>query len=148
MTTNSPNSFDGDVQALIEQCKENIDTLTVALKHCDQEEADEIYRNLELQKVSLAALTAEPVGWRDHESDSGVRWKQGEIFYGLTSHRDPLYTTPPAQVLRPVVLPKPINTHDLHGKTDYFYDRSEGWNSAIYECAESLRQQGYEVKND
>lgn len=58
------------------------------------------------------------------------------------------HTTPPAQLLRPVELPKPINIHDLHGKTDYFYDRSEGWNSAIYECKESLRQQGYEVKND
>lgn len=106
MTTNSPNPVDGDVQALIEHCKENIDTLTVALKHCDQEEADEIYRNLELQKVALAALTARPKGFIEYKSNGTDCFIMKGFYMNGLVEGDKLYTTPPAQLLRPVELPK------------------------------------------
>ncbi|WP_064365976.1 hypothetical protein [Pantoea ananatis] len=159
MTTNSPNPVDGDVQALIEQCKENIDTLTVALKHCDQEEADEIYRNLELQKVALAALTAEPVKTKlkyssvlpkfigdTTEIESVHCWVHGntpefatneEAYAEAQKMTGDLYTNPPAQLLRPVELPDCVD--DLHGV---------GPVMSADAVVEILRQQGYEVKND
>lgn len=150
MTTNSPSPVDGDVQALIEQCKDNIETLTVAFKHCDQEEADEIYRNLELQKVALAALTAVPKEIKYRERNPATNcvtsWEviDSLLYRELIKVKDPetaefelTYTTPPAQLLRPVELPDCVD--DLHGV---------GPVMSADAVVEALRHQGYEVKND
>jgi len=139
MTTNSSNPVDGDVQALIADCQAEIAEIEKMLALWGA--VPYLKSQLKRQQVALAALTAEPVGWRDYQSDSGVRWKQGEIFYGLTPHRAPLYTTPPAQLLRTVQLPPFI--HSWEGD-----DVISGRNKGIMDCAEALRQQGFEVKND
>lgn len=152
MTTNSPYPVDGDVQALIEQCKDNIDTLTVALKHCGQEEADEIYRNLELQKVALAALTAEPVAHRyaylPGIGDADWKYVDSSEYANKSSgySGQDLYTTPPAQLLRPVELPG--------GGLMQVAFETDPVNADMCLCVSrdaavrAIREAGYEVKND
>jgi hypothetical protein len=146
MKTNSPNPVDGDVQALIEQCKDNIDTLIVALKHCEQDEAVEIHQNLELQKVALAALTAEPVYQfivNNPDKDGYIEWADCNPDYFSNEPSDSrriLYTTPPDQLLLPVELPPLI----LFGYTEEEMNVMCNVRNADIEA---IRAAGYEVKS-
>lgn len=102
MTTNSPNPVDGDVQALIEHIKEVLQ---------EYEEHGGIGYGEAVYRTALAALTAEPVAYTDAEELETLR--KGTFADMFTPHESykadqlwiPLYTTPPAQLLRPVELP-------------------------------------------
>jgi len=142
MTTNSPNPVDGDVQALIEHCKTMID-------------ASAFPETKKVAEIALAALTAEPVYqvfstqlgmWVDSDKDSYDDYRH------IPGHRRIIYTTPPAQLFRPVELPKKIERDDADGYWMHKSGRVSAvnaayFNEAIKECAEALRQQGYEVKS-
>lgn len=136
MTTNSPNPVDGDVQALIEYCQR------VLHGSNNGSQMEQVY------KIALAALTAERCG----SLIQAVNPKTGSvnIFYrsrGIESI-DPeeiaewemqevehLYTTPPAQLLRPVELPDAKETkfvyHGGNGAFDCGYE--SGWNACLAE---------------
>ncbi len=112
MTTNSPNPVDGDVQALIADCQAEIEDLKRSIDRCDAiGTADYLYHlqsKLKRQYAALAALTAEPVAFITEQNLKSLRKGLHECFV----KRQPvmvrpisLYTTPPAQLLRPVELP-------------------------------------------
>lgn len=123
MTTNSPNPVDGDVKALIADCQAEIEKLEKAINNINSY-VKPAYRNeclskcrseIMRQQIALAALTAEPViyaiqdkderenGYMTEFSSSGIAGYVNPEKYGLTELA--LYTTPPAQILRPVELP-------------------------------------------
>ncbi|WP_205954167.1 hypothetical protein [Pantoea stewartii] len=164
MTTNSPNPVDGDVQAhqmpvLTEQQRE--DALKVALRMAANNSIpslnDHRYSQL-FAEIALAALTAEPVYQfivNNPDKDGYIEWADCNPDYFSNEPSDSrriLYDTPPAQLLRPVELPKKIERDDAD---DYWMHKSGRvsavnaayFNEAIKECAEALRQQGYEVKS-
>ena len=131
MTTNSPNPVDGDVQALIEHIKQ---TLSV----------DDGAIGFRVYKIALAALTAEPVYQfivNNPDKDGYIEWADCNPDYFSkepTDKRRILYTTPPAQFLRPVELPikrRPWSFADSDNVLDY------------QETVTALRNQGYEVKS-
>lgn len=158
MTTNSPNTVDGDVQALIELAKRISNTPLKVIS--ETVVCPGVYSSItsaeihSLAKVALAALTAEPVEY--------LTWHQGcrapddcEIYSAVAKKGDksddgsdaiPVYTAPPAQLLRPVELPDERAWHEDDDAEDDSYNC--GWNNGIKACAEALRQQGCEVKND
>lgn len=158
MTTNSPNPVDADVQALIADCERDIDVLEAAIDYQEiyssPSRVKEIRSELARQMLALAALTTERCG----SLIQAVNPKTGSvnIFYrsrGIESI-DPeevaewemqevehLYTTPPAQLLRPVELPTGYTSgYSSLGSDERFIRKSE--------LIAALRQQGYEVKND
>lgn len=156
MTTNSPNPVDGDVQALIADCQAEIEKLEKAIKNINSY-VKPAYRNeclskcqseLMRQQIALAALTAEPViyaiqneeerknGYMNEFSSSGIGGYVNPEKYGLTEL--PLYTTPPAQLLRPVEKP---TTKCIGWVKESIQEHDEKWITAI-------REAGYEVKND
>lgn len=107
MTTNSPNPVDGDVQALIEYCQR------VLHGSNNGSQMEQVYQ------IALATLTAEPDVMISQEGAEAIRaiinremsaagrtvtFKQPS---GIGEEKMmPLYTTPPAQLLRPVELPQ------------------------------------------
>lgn len=101
MTTNSPNPVDGDVLALIKWikaellCSEDIGYTGNARK---------------CMEIALAALTAEPYAYASRNMDirKESQYFSASIFNNAWGYEYtlPLYTTPPAQLLRPVELPK------------------------------------------
>lgn len=163
MTINSPNPVVGDVQALIADCQAEIAEIEKALTTWGEEWIPYLQSKLKRQQVALAAMTAERCG----SLIQAVNPKTGSvnIFYrsrGIESI-DPeevaewemqevehLYTTPPAQLFRPVQLPKPVQQTEA---SDYGLESRDGyglhWGSVetLKLVAESLRQQGYEVKS-
>lgn len=140
MTTNSPNPVEGDVQALIALCKIEIKRWKAA------SEANPNMRYMvTLMEAALASLTAEPLAATEKHEISNMRatglylraWpvdREENERDGFNIH---LYTTPPAQLLRPVELPDCVD--DLHGIGPVMSADS---------VVEALRKQGYEVKND
>lgn len=142
MTTNSPNSFYGDVQDLIDHCKLRIKVLQ-NYWHVNAEEMRLAKLDLRSYETTLAALTAYP---EYNTSNEG-----GEIFLEVSKaeydkchddYRWISYPSPPAQLLRQV---------DLPGYTDKHQCMSTACDAAYeYKLSviEALRQQGYEVKND
>lgn len=107
-------------------------------------------------KTVLAALTAEPViyaiqnkderenGYMTEFSSSGIAGYVNPEKYGLTELA--LYTTPPAQLLRPVELPDcdyGAVSHMSGGSKDYCNGFVDGTNNAI----KAIREAGYEVKS-
>lgn len=115
MTTNSPNPVDGDVQALIADCEAEIKHIEHLLSWKKPNEySDKSLRSkLARQRIALASLTAEPVAdvvkWNhpQEERTCSVQLRRFDISAGH------LYTTPPAQLLRPVELPETYD--DGHG---------------------------------
>lgn len=144
MTTNSPNSVDGDVQALIADCQAEIAEIEKVLAIDEYAAISHLQSKLKRQKVALAALTAKPIIWNtgfiQNATDADFNHERTE------NHDVPLYTTPPAQLLRPVELP-PKSDVKMGGdaKTRALLT---GMNMMLKSCTEALRQQGYEVKND
>ncbi|WP_394546889.1 hypothetical protein [Pantoea ananatis] len=112
MTTNSPNPVDGDVQALIERA-----TTLIAKANVFHREDPFYELDVNLLYIALASLTAE--------------------IHSFTFEEDPqpLYTTPPAQMLRPVELPG--FTYDAEGEPWIHGD----------EVVDLLMSLGYEVKS-
>ncbi|WP_210453493.1 hypothetical protein [Pantoea ananatis] len=163
MTTNSPNPFVGDVQAhqmpiLTDGERDKaIRDFTVRAVNTDCDVSLLAYQ------IALAALTAERCG----SLIQAVNPKTGSvnIFYrsrGIESI-DPeeiaewemqevehLYTTPPAQLLRPVELPTAYDIVErgpaYHTFRDLELDEDGAWLRKD-EVIEALRQQGYEVKS-
>ncbi|AVG77989.1 hypothetical protein [Pantoea ananatis] len=128
MTTNSLNPVDGDIQALIADCQAEIAEIEKRLTTWGEEWIPYLQSKLKRQQVALAALTAE--------------------IHSFTFEEDPqpLYTTPPAQLLRPVELPQfKFCSNDCAGSQ--LWIESQVWNKAIDACAEALRQHGIEVKS-
>jgi len=147
MTTNSPNPVDGDVQALIADCQAEIVEIEKALTTWGDAWIPSLQSKLKRQQVALAALTAKP--------EYNVSFEGGEIRLDVTKaeyngchpdYRWISYTTPPAQILRPVELPGLKECPQEHLGSQ-LWDEINVWNKAIDACAESLRQQGYEVKS-
>lgn len=156
MTTNSPNPVDGDVQAhqMPELSQEQRDYLLCfindafkSLSGVEPESTKKYDENLgELTKqvfqVSLAALKAEPVAdvvtWNHphEERRCAVQLRKFDLAPGN------LYTTPPAQLLRPVELPQAF-AYTIEGMEEY----ADGWWLRKDDVIEVLRQQGYEVKS-
>lgn len=108
MTTNSPNPVDGDVQALIADCQADIAELEKRLTTWGAEWIPYLQSKLKRQEVALAALTAEPVAFITEKNLKSLRKGLHDCFV----KRQPvmvrpisLYTTPPAQLLRPVEFP-------------------------------------------
>lgn len=154
MTTNSPNTVDGDVQALIELAKRISNTPLKVIS--ETVVCPGVYSSItsaeihSLAKVALAALTAEPDVMISEDGADAIRaiinCEISAAGRSVTFKRPsgigeekmmPLYTTPPAQLLRPVELPDCVD--DLHGV---------GPVMSADAVVEALRQQGYEVKND
>ncbi|NEK84040.1 MAG: hypothetical protein G3W58_22900 [Pantoea ananatis] len=155
MTTNSPNPVDGDVQALIELAKRISHTPLKVIS--ETVVCPGVYSSItsaeihSLAKVALAALTAEPYAYASRNTDmrKESQYFSGSIFNNAWGYEYtlPLYTTPPAQLLRPVELPDlKVCSSDYAGSQ--LWIESKVWNKAIDSCAEALRKQGYEVKND
>lgn len=139
MTTNSPNPVDGDVQALIADCQAEIEDLKRSIDRCDAiGTSDYLYQlqsKLKRQYAALAALTAEPCAFL-----YGASFERGEVEGEIEDSPGtdmPVFTTQPAQLLRPVELPDCVD--DLHGV---------GPVMSADAVVEALRKQGYEVKND
>lgn len=108
MTTNSPNPVDGDVQALIAHIKEVLQEYD---EHGGIGYGESVYR------TALAALTAKPYAYASRNTDMS---KESQYFSASVfnnawgdEYTVPLYTTQPAQLLRPVELPEPYD--DGHG---------------------------------
>ncbi|MCK0554674.1 hypothetical protein KFO32_16660 [Pantoea ananatis] len=142
MTTNSPNPVDGDVQALIDHINTQLDLLrSVTIKHVDEFQIEDIKMDIKVHEIALASLTAEPVGYGNQRKDgtgfgSSLRSKHLARAEDLVYKPVPLYTTPPAQLLRPVELP------------GFVYDaEGEPWIHGD-EVVDLLRSLGHEVKND
>ncbi|MGP2520502.1 hypothetical protein ACTUSX_11515 [Pantoea ananatis] len=141
MTTNSPNPVDVDVQALIADCQQEIESLKWKIDRTRKSGGTLVYLEscLARQEVALAALKAEPVGFC-FRSDLNLMLNKIMVSGMMTvrySGEHPLYAIPPAQLLRPVELPDYVD--DLHGI---------GPVMSADAVVEALRQQGYEVKND
>lgn len=140
MKTNSHSPVDGDVQALIEHCK------SVSKYALDKEMRDQ-YGPLDrkMAEIALAALTADPVvevtTWWPLGVDGGER-PFLQPLGNLPPKSSKLYTTPPAQLLRPVELPE----FKVHSNQPCWPSLTVGLRDK--EWIEALRQQGYEVKND
>ncbi|WP_210452568.1 hypothetical protein [Pantoea ananatis] len=135
MTTNSPNR---DAQAhqmpvLTEQQCE--DALKVALRMAANNSIpslnDHRYSQL-FAEIALAVLTAKPVGWTDTQELRDVEKDGcGYLFTAnpITPNADErrvimLYTTPPAQFLRPVQLPNLLQP-GADGYDDWYVHSSE-----------------------
>lgn len=126
MTTNSPNQVDGDVKELISEAEAIIELFESA--GCLKQVA---YR---LAKVALASLKAmnNPVGWTDAQELRDVEKDGcGYLFTAnpITPNADErrvimLYTTPPAQLLRPVKLPNLLQP-GADGYDDWYMHSSE-----------------------
>lgn len=153
MTTNSPNPVDADVQVLIEHINTQLDLLrSVTIKHVDEFQIEDIKMDIKVHEIALAALTAEPVAYTDAEELETLR--KGTFADMFTPHESykadqlwiPLYTTPPAQILRPVELPDcgfDAVSHMSGGSKDYCNGFVDGTNNAI----KAIREAGYEVKS-
>lgn len=144
MTTNSPNPVDGDVQALVAECKARISAVNELERIGIPLLNDHIEDRL-IAKKALAALTDAPVAWAHrlvnkrngvvHPWVYGSKEKEpseGDIFRVEIM---PLYAAPPAQLLRPVDLPEFV--YDPEGEP--FLHRDE--------VVELLRSLGHEVKS-
>ncbi|MDJ0087662.1 hypothetical protein [Pantoea allii] len=149
MTTNSPNPVDGDVQALIAFLKEKVASLKLAVKQRAFENVrDELVMDLKSAEISLAALTAEPVGEVvDVGGSRMVEWDR------CISEGAKVYTTPPAQLLRPVELPhayspalSSVMKNATDGRAVMRCDKSGKWINKTA-VIEALRQHGIEVKS-
>ncbi|WP_289366073.1 hypothetical protein [Pantoea stewartii] len=156
MTTNSANR---DVQALIADCERDIASIKQELseyaRYCrfppDVKETISLLNSqLKRQQVALAALTAGPVAFTTAKMLSDVQdGIDCGFMYGVSLHAPiaidaniPLYTNPPAQLLRPV---------DLSECKKLWYDHddlsAEIVCIPIKEIKKALRQQGYDVKS-
>ncbi len=141
-----PNPVDGDVQALIADCQAEIEKLEKAIKNINSY-VKPAYRNeclskcqseLRRQQIALASLTAEPCAYL-----YGASFERGEVEGEIEDSPGtdlPVYTTPPAKLLRPVELPKET------GKMgNDFWLGEMNMRSAFIKA---IREAGYEVKND
>lgn len=142
MTTNSPNPVDGDVQALIADCEAEIAELEKRLTTWGEAWIPYLQSKLRRQQIALASLTAVPtfstsVPQKDIVDDGFI----GSLF-GPDVFAIKLYTTPPAQLLRPVELPQSF-AYTIEGMEEYM----DGWWLRKDDVIEALRQQGYEVKS-
>lgn len=123
MTTNSPNPVDSDVQALIADCQAEIVEIGKMLALGGA--VPYLKSQLQRQKVALAALTAEPVYQfivNNPDKDGYIEWADCNSDYFSNEPSDSrriLYTNPPAQLLRPVELPK-SQRFDGNGYGYYF----------------------------
>ena len=116
MTTNSPNPVDGDVQALIADCKSEIKHLEDRIAYCNKYGVglSDYESQLKRQKIALAALMAVPLASTEKNEISNMQatgmylraWpvdREENERDGFNIH---LYTTPSAQLLRTVELPE------------------------------------------
>ncbi|MBC0853837.1 hypothetical protein [Pantoea stewartii] len=142
MTTNSPNPVDGDVQALIDEVHYN-------LQYCFCSE-----KTKKLMQIALSALTAEPVAWVVMAPHGDYIESNPDCVANIEGSGDakckPLYTTPPAQLLRPVELPDDAPNALLALCQQVYDSRITGASVAQdvwQDCLDELRQQGIEVKS-
>ncbi|WP_432372376.1 hypothetical protein ACRPHP_16755 [Pantoea allii] len=144
MTTNSSNPVDGDVQALIADCQAEIEDLKRSIDRCDAigttEYLYQLQSKLKRQYAALEALTAEPYVYASRNTDMSKESQHfsASVFNNAWGYEYtlPLYTTPPAQLLRPVDLGNCTLT--INNRNQLCLVESE--------VVETLRQQGYEVK--
>lgn len=139
MKDNSPNPVDGDVQALIADCLNDIEEIQYEISTYGDESGRRASK-LKRQQMALAALTAKP--------EYNVSFEGGEIRLDVTKaeyngchpdYRWISYTTPPAQILRPVELPKET------GKMgNDFWLGEMNMRSAFIKA---IREAGYQVKS-
>ena len=111
MTTNSPNPVDGDVQALILDCQAEISEIEKSLTTWGEAWIPYLQSKLKRQHVALAALTTKYVGtvsiamdWSTHRNIATINMRP-DLVLAEMKDGDAIYTTPPAQLLRPVELP-------------------------------------------
>ncbi|MCH9269649.1 hypothetical protein [Pantoea ananatis] len=139
MTTNSPNSVDGDVQELISDAEAIIELF---------ESAGAINQiAYKLAKIAHASLTAVPKRMRQANGESSRTW----VECGSDYHRGTdFYTTPPAQILRPVELPDEA-PNALIALCQQVYDSRIRGASVAHDvwqdCLDELFQQASEVKS-
>ncbi|KNA27971.1 hypothetical protein ACO03_02940 [Pantoea ananatis] len=150
MTTNSPNPVDGDVQELIADCRAEIAEIEKMLSLWGA--VPYLKSQLKRQYAALAALTVEPVYQfivNNPDKDGYIEWADCNPDYfsnESSDNRRILYTTPPAQLLRPVELPK--------GRLMQIAFETDPVNADMCLCisrdaaVRAIREAGYEVKND
>ena len=148
MTTNSPNPVDGDVQALIGLCKIEIKRWKAA-----SESNPNMRYMVALIETALASLTTKPVGtvsiamdWNTHRNIATINMRP-DLVLAEMKDGDAIYTTPPAQLLRPLELPQSFYGVVQDGKSVMLAADDGQWLNKTA-VIEALRQQGYEVKND
>lgn len=151
MTTNSPNPVDGDVRALIGLCKIEIKRWKAA-----SETNPNMRYMVTLMETALSSLTAEPVYQfiaNNPDKDGYIEWADCNPDYfskESTDMRRILYTTPPAQLLRPVELPGGFSPAigDIFDRQAPVMRRDRDDGCWIHKAvvAELLRSLGHEVK--
>lgn len=158
MTTNSPNPVDGDVQALIADCQADIEDLKRSIDRCDAiGTSDYLYQlqsKLKRQYAALASLTAEPALWsywfNDKTHYQEAKFGRPQIKNGKYV-RETYYTTPPAQLLRPVELPCGFSPAigDIFDRQAPVMHRDKKDGEWLHKAtvAELLRSLGHEVKS-
>lgn len=147
MTTNSPNQVDGEVQALIYRCKNSVDHLSQMVEagiRGGRYSVTEYRYQLMINKIALAALEAELCAYL-----YGASFERGEVEGEIEDSPGtdmPVFTTPPAQLLRPVELPQ--------GRLMQVAFETDPVNADMHMCisreaaVRAIREAGYEVKND
>ena len=148
MTTNSPNQVDGDVQALIYRCKDAVAHLSQMVEagiRGGRYSVTEYRYQLMINKIALAALEADAVGRvnRGDVSDSNeypdakVDCIHEQADWDNFQDGTLLYTTPPAQLLRPVELPDEKILYEINQSSEAWMIaknlENAGWNECIAE---------------
>lgn len=87
--------------ALIEHIETELNVLrNVTLKHCDECERDDVERDIRVQEIALASLTARPKAFIEEKAPGRDKFiLKGFYLHGLNLD-DNLYTAPPAPALR------------------------------------------------
>lgn len=158
MTTNSPNSVDGDVQVLIGLCKIEIKRWKAA-----SEAKPNMRYMVALMEAALASLMSQPgiFEWRFKDTEGSLpspwvtlgmdKLEQCQNTFGDMVEYRFWFPTPPAQLLCPVELPTAYDMVErgpaYHTFRDLELDEDGSWLRKD-DVIEALRQQGYEVKND
>lgn len=148
MKSNSPNQVDGDVQALIADCQAEIAELEKHLTTWGEEWSPYLQSKLKRQQIALAALTAEPDGFRVRNKkisqDNEIyddRFTGEKCINNTTQPEDyeiyAIYRKPPADSVRHMLMPKVVGEIPAYGEV-----------ISKAHLIHALRQQGIEVKND
>lgn len=152
---NFPSMTEEQRTELVKHCKYNIlqaNGILPTLEGIDpnSEVARKVRKELELQEIALAALTAKPVAYTDTEELEDLsKHTFANMFTPQEAYKAdplwmPLFTAPPAPVLKPIELPKKY-VCDKNGCDD---DLLPSWQVMIScdEIIAAIRAAGYEVK--
>lgn len=140
-------------QELVKHCKYNIlqaNGILPTLEGIDpnSEIARKVRKELELQEIALAALTAEPEVWIKPDSLGFPRLAgiDAVTIPYVPEYPIPLYTAPPAPVLKPITLPEALLPANHKSGEAFMAADSQGNYINREFTIKAIRAAGYEVK--